>query len=141
MSPLESRAWLFLLGLCPSYAVYFALQVAAPAWLSTTPERIVCLAVAAGAHATICVIGLLVIKRRERGQGLLADERDRAIEARSTRIAYYALMVGATLTGMVMPFNNGGWKIVNAALLAIVIAEALRNVLILRGYWGTPRLA
>ena len=141
MSPLESRACVFLLGLCPSYAVYFALQIAAPAWLSTTPERMACLAVAAGAHAAICVVGLLVIKRRERGEGLLADERDRAIEARATRIAYYALMVGAVLAGMVMPFNNGGWRIVNTALLAIVIAERLRNVLIMRAYRGTPRLA
>ena len=141
MSPLESRAWLQLWGMCPAYAVYFALQVAAPTWLETTLERIACLAAAAGVHALICVTGLLVLMRRERGQGLLADERDRAIDAHATRIAYYALMIGAVLVGMVMPFSRTGWTIVNGALLAIVLAEVLRNTLIVRSYRGTPRLA
>jgi hypothetical protein len=141
MSPLESRAWLSLWGMCPPYCIYFALQIAAPAWLTTTPGRFICLAAAAGVHALVCLTGLVVLVRRERGHGLLADERDRAIEAHATRIAYYALMVGTVLVGMVMPFSRGGWQIVNGALLAIVLAEALRNALIVRGYRGTPRLA
>jgi hypothetical protein len=141
MSPLENRALLHLWGLCPTYAIYFALQLAAPTWLATTPERLICLAVAAGVHATISVVGVVVFRRSERGQGPTADERDRVIEAHATRIAYYVLMIGVVQAGMVMPFSQGGWKIVNGALLAIVLAEATRNVLILRGYRGTPRLA
>ena len=141
MSPLENRAWLSLWGMCPAYAVYFALQIGAPAWLTTMAEHIICLAAVAGVHAVICIVGLLVFKARERDQGLMADERDRAIEAHATRIAYYVLMVGAVLVGMVMPFSQGGWKIVNAALLAIVLAEAVRNVLIVQGYRGMPHLA
>lgn len=141
MSPLENRAWLFLWGLCPAYTIYFALQLGAPSWLTTTQERLACLAAAACVHASIYVIGLLVLKGKERGQGLLADERDRAIDAHATRIAYYVLMTGTVVVGMMMPFSQGGWKIVNAALLAIVLAEVLRNALIVRGYRGMSRLA
>jgi len=141
MSPLESRAWLTLWGMCPAYMIYFALQLAGPTWLTSMAERIICLAAVAGVHAIICLVGLLVLKGRERDQGLLADERDRAIDAHATRIAYYILMVGTVLAGMVAPFNQGGWKIVNGALLAIVLAEAVRNLLVVQGYRGTPRLA
>jgi hypothetical protein len=141
MSPLESRAWLHLWGMIPAYAVYFALQALAPPWLSTTPERLACLAAAAGVHAAVTVTGYLALASKQRGQGLLADERDRAIDTQATRTAYFVLMIGTVMAGMVLPFSQGGWRIVNAALLAIVLAEMLRNLLILRGYRGTPRLA
>lgn len=140
MSPLESRAWLSLCGLCPAYAIYFMLQIANPPWLSTMAERIGCLALAAGAHAMITFVGWLVLASKERGQGLFADERDRAIDAHATRLAYYMLMAGTVLAGMVMPFGKSGWKIVNAALLAIVLSEVLRNLLIVRSYRWKPRL-
>jgi C4-dicarboxylate transporter len=127
--------------MCPAYAVYFALQILSPTWLTTLLERIACLAATASVHALVSIVGLLVFKWKERGQGLMADERDRAIDTHATRIAYYALMTGTILVGVVMPFNQGGWKIVNSALLAIVLAEVLRNVLIVWGYQGAPRLA
>lgn len=141
MSPLEGRAWLQLLGLCPAYAAYFAVQIGFPGWITTMPQRISCLAAAAGVHAAVFVIGLLVLKRHERGERPLADERDHAIETRATRTAYFVLLTGAVVVGMVMPFSQGGWKIVNTTVLVIVVAEALRNVLIVLGYRGTPRLA
>jgi uncharacterized membrane protein len=141
MSPLEGRAWLSLWGMCPAYIVYFSLQLAAPAWLATTPEHLICFAVAACTHALIVAVGSLVLKARQREQDLIADERDHAIEARATRTAYLVLMFGTVLVGVVMPFNQGGWKIVNGALLTIVLAEVLRNLLIVLGYRGTPRLA
>ncbi len=52
-----------------------------------------------------------------------ADERDLAIERRSVVSAYYVLMVGMIVVGCVMPFSSGGWAIVDAGLLAIVVAE------------------
>ncbi|WEN14228.1 hypothetical protein PY254_13405 [Rhodanobacter sp. AS-Z3] len=33
-----------------------------------------------------------------------------------------------------MPFNKGGWEIVNAALFFIVLTETVRNALIVLGY-------
>ena len=141
MSPAENRAWLALGAMCPPYAIYFAVQMVQPAWLTTTPRRILCLAAAAIVHVILYVSGFVLLKTRELGQGLVQDERDRAIDARSTRIAYIVLMLGTIQAGMVLPFNQGGWKIVNCALLAIIIAEVMRNVLIARSYRGSLRLA
>ena len=86
------------------------------------------------------VSGLLVIKRHEAGEPLLEDERDRAIDGRATRAAYFILLTGMIVVGMIMPFSNGGWKLVNTALLAIVLTETARYALILIGY-RQPRLA
>src|ERR1700760_602795 len=135
MSSLESRAWLTLWSMCPPYLVYFALQLAAPAWLTTLLQRIACLAAMACTHAALYVGGLVWLKLRERREdGLFADERDLAIDARAMRGAYYVLLAGAITVGMVMPFKDSGWTIVNASLLVVVLSEVLRNVLILRDY-------
>jgi hypothetical protein len=129
--------------MCPPYLVYFALQIGAPAWVAklTILEHFGLLAAASITHAAVFVVGLLLLKHRERGEGPLADERDRAIDARATRNAYYALMAGAVVAGMVMPFSNAGWKIVNTMLLMIVLSETLRCALTVTSYRGTLRLA
>lgn len=144
MSSLEKRAWLTLCSMCPVYVVYFAIQVAFPALLPTMLDRIALLAVVASFHAVGYVIGLLLIKRREAGESLLEDERDRAIDGRATRTAYFILLTGMLVVGVVMPFNRQNlqqdWQIVNAALLVIVLAETVRHALIVLGY-RRPRLA
>ena len=140
MSSLEKRAWLALWSMCPVYCIYFAIQIGFPNLLPTMLERIACLAVVASLHAVGYVSGLLLIKRREAGEPLLEDERDRAIDGRATRMAYFVLITGMIVVGVVMPFNNSGWKLVNTALLAIVLAETVRYALILIGY-RQPRLA
>ena len=140
MSSLEKRAWLALWSMCPVYALYFATQITLPALLPTMLDRIALLAVVASLHAMGYVIGLLLIKRREAGESLLEDERDRAIDGRATRTAYFILLTGMVVVGVLMPFNNGGWKLVNTALLAIVLAEVARHALIVLGY-RRPQLA
>jgi uncharacterized membrane protein len=141
MSSLESRAWLTLWGMCPAYLVYFAVQIAVPGWPGTVLGRFAVLAAVACTHAAIYLAGLAVFKLRERGEGLLNDERDRAIDARGTRSAYFVLLAGTVVVGMMMPFRQSGWALVNAALLAIVLAETTRNVLIVMGYRRATRLA
>lgn len=141
MSSLEKRAWLTLCSLCPAYLVYFAIQLALPALLTTMLERIACLAVVACVHAVIYLCGLLLIRRGERGERLIQDERDRAIDARATRAAYFVLLTGMLVVGMVMPFDRAGWQIVNAALLFVVLGETMRHALIVAGYRRGPRLA
>lgn len=141
MSPLEKRAWLTLWSQCPPYLVYFLIQGAWPGWLTTFQQRIACLAVVASVHAVAYVTGLLWMKRQERGEQLLLDERDRAIDARATRIAYFVMLTGLIVVGVVMPFSDTGWKITNAALFAIVLAETVRHALIAMGYRRRPRLA
>ena len=140
MSSLEKRAWLSLWSMCPPYCIYFAILIGFPELLSTVLERFGCLAVVATIHALAYIGGLLAIKRHEAGEPLLEDERDRAIDGRATRLAYFILLAGMIVVGMVMPFNNSGWKLVNTALLFIVLTETARYVLILLGY-RRPRLA
>ena len=134
MSSLEKRAWLAVCSMCPAYVIYFAIQLGFPDLLTTMLERIGCLAVVAGIHAVGYVTGLLWIKRHEAGEPLLEDERDRAIDGRATRTAYFVMLTGLIVVGVVMPFNKAGWDIVNAALLVIVLAETARYALILIGY-------
>ena len=140
MSSLQKRAWLALWSMCPVYCIYFAFQIGLPGLLTTMLERIGLLALIASIHAVAYVSGLLVIKRREAGEPLLEDERDRTIDGRATRTAYFILLTGMIVVGMVMPFNNGGWELVNAALFFIVLTETARYALILLGY-RQPRLA
>jgi hypothetical protein len=141
MSSLEKRAWLALWSLCPPYVVYFLIQTECPMWLTTFLERIACLAAVASVHAVAYVTGLLVMKRQERGEPLLLDERDRAIDGRATRTAYFVMLTGLIVVGVVMPFSDSGWKITNTALFAIVLAETVRYALIVAGYRRMPRLA
>jgi hypothetical protein len=63
-----------------------------------------------------------------------ADERDRAIARRSATKAYYLLMAGMIMVGIVMPFSYRGWSITNAALLALVIADMVRYGAIIVDY-------
>ena len=130
MPTLEKRAWLSLWTMCPGYLVYFAIQIAYPELTPTVLSRFGLLAL---------VAGLLVMKARDPDDGQV-DERDRVIDARATRAAYFLLLTGMLLCGMVMPFTESGWKVVNTALLFIVASEALRDVLTVRGY-RQPRLA
>ncbi len=138
MSSLEKRAWLSLWSMCPVYLVYFAIQIGFQAQLPTMMDRIAVLAVVACIHATCYVVGLLLIKRREAGEPLLEDERDLAIYGRATRIAYFVLLAGILVAGGIMPFNRQSleedWHIANTALLAIVLAEATRDALVVLGY-------
>lgn len=148
MSSLEKRAWLTVWSMGPAYCVYFAVQFGFPSLLPTMLDHILYLAAAAGFHAVVYVTGLLVIKHREAGEGPLQDERDRAIDARATRAAYFLLLTGMILVGVVMPFGTGGrhaahsdlvyvWKLANAALLFIVLSEVLRVALTIAGYRRT----
>jgi hypothetical protein len=143
MSALESRAWLQLWAMGPPYVVYFTLQILFPGWFEglTILQRLACFAATALTHAAITLVGMVALKRKEQGEVPLIDERDRAIEGRATLAGYYALMTGMIVVGVMMPFGSGGWKIVNTALLAIVVAEMLRHLLIALAYRKATRFA
>lgn len=140
MSTLEKRAWLYLWSLCPVYSVYFAIQLWYPALLPTMVERFACLAAAAAIHAVVYLAGLAIIKRGGHDDSPALDERDRAIDARATRWAYFVLLAGMIVAGMVMPFSKAGWELVNTALLFVVLSETVRVALVLTGY-RSARLA
>ncbi len=140
MSSIEKRAWLTLWTMCPVYLVYFTIQAGFPELTPTMLSHVGLLALVAGLHALGYVAGLLAMKIRGRDEGPDEDERDRAIDARATRAAYFLLLAGTILVGMVMPFSDSGWKVVDTALLFIVLSETLRVAMTLRGY-HQPRLA
>lgn len=141
MSPLEKRAWLNICSVVPPYLVYFAIQIAFPHLLTTFMDRIICLAVVGTVHALVYLGGWLVFRHAERGEGVFADDRDRAIEARATRIAYFVMLTAMILVGVLMPFYTVGWAITNAALFSIVLTETMCNVIIVRAYRRGPRFA
>lgn len=93
------------------------------------------LSAAALAQMIILGIGHLMARsRRGAGARTEPDERDRAIEHRATTAAYYVLVAGMILVGCVMPFLEGGWEIVHAAVLAIAIAEVVHHGMVVRAY-------
>jgi len=140
MTLIEKRAWLTLWTMCPVYLVYFAIQVGWPQLTPTVLSKFGLLAAVAGLHAIGYIAGELVFRYRGRGDAVQKDERDDAIDARAARAAYFVLLAGTMLTGMIMPFTESGWKVANTALLFIVAAETLRSVLTARGY-RRPALA
>jgi uncharacterized membrane protein len=79
-------------------------------------------------------VKLLNIKNaRQEGKEIL-DERDQLIEARASAVAYQVLMVGMIVVGFVMPFSATQWELIDTAFFAIVLAEMVHSVLILRAY-------
>lgn len=132
----EKIAWLTLVTMLLAYGVYFG--IVGPAFgfgKADLVHIIVSFGLVAAAQAVVMIVGsivLAILGRREANAP--ADERDRAIERRGTMAGYYVLIVGMIVVGVVMPFTNPPWKIINAALAAIVIAETVHQVFVLLSY-------
>jgi len=108
-----------------SYGPYFTLMALRPPTAPLLDLRTM------GAFAVTVVVQVLVLgvghawlalARPEEARAE-ADERDRAVELRSMKIAYLVLITGVILVGVVMPFSSSGWKLINSAIGAIVLAE------------------
>ncbi len=128
----EKVAWLTLLSMVVTYSIYFGLTAAAPHpyW-----GQLLLFGECTGVQLIVVIIASIVLSLMARKEALArADERDRAIGRRGAGVAYYVLMVGVILVGVVMPFKNQGWAIVNAALAALVTAEFVRYVVIIWSY-------
>lgn len=133
----EKIAWLLLIAMLVCYAPYFTLahlNPPPPEMLPNLPQ-LGLLAIAATSHAAIQGLGRLWFRIRSPEDARApADERDRDIQRRSTTVAYYVLLAGFILVGVVMPFTDRGWTIVNAALFMIVLAETVQGVIAVWGY-------
>lgn len=132
----EKLAWLTLGMMVTAYAIYFSwLAFAMRDGEPTLLGMLLPFGIIAGTQGIIVGIAsaVLGIRARRAGEGT-KDERDRAIARRGASAGYYALMAGMILVGVVMPFSEPAWKIVNTALLAIVVAEAISLVLIILSY-------
>ena len=135
----EKIAWLTLGAMVLAYTIYFSLLAVAfdPAapQLGQTVHMLLLFGGVTLGQLIVVIVGSawLAIRARRDAQGK-ADERDRAIARRGTHVGYFVLMVGTILAGVVMPFNQPRWLIVNASLAAIVIAEAVKYGLIVWSY-------
>jgi multisubunit Na+/H+ antiporter MnhG subunit len=130
----ERIEWLTLLVMVFAYGYYFT-RVVGYAGGPTLMETLWLFAKVSIVHAIVVIIGSIIIavKWRKEAQAK-SDERDRAISRRGSAIAYYVLMVGMILVGVIMPFTDQGAKLVNTALFALVIAEFVRHAIVLISY-------
>jgi len=138
MSYRERIAWLSLSAMVLAYGSYFTLVAKGgpgpwEPWPHLHPLGL--FALASIVRVIILGAGHLYLRfgfpREERPP---LDERDRTIEHRAISAAYYVLMAGTILVGCFMPFNSGGWTIVNAAIFWIVAAEIVHYSVVVASY-------
>jgi hypothetical protein len=133
----EKIAWLSLFAMAVTFGPYFASSAGASRLNGHGPNlrQLELYAVAAVLQMLILGGGRLWLRRQAGGEaGAAPDERDRAIDYRSIRFAYAALIAGMVLVGCVMPFQSSGWSIINAALFMIVAAEVVHYGVVVFSY-------
>lgn len=132
----EKIAWLTLGTMLVAYGVYFGVVGPSVDFGARRMLDIVwTFGLVATAHAVAMIVGSIVIAvMATKEASARADERDRAITRRGATVGYYVLILGMILVGVVMPFTEPAWKIVNTALLAIVIAETVCQIVVLLSY-------
>lgn len=132
----EKIAWLTLATMLVAYIVYFGFVGPAVGFGERRMLDIVwSFGPVAAAHGIAVIAGAILIAVSARKEAeARADERDRAIARRGATIGYYVLILGMIVVGGIMPFSEPPWKIVNAALLAIVLAEIVNNAVVLLSY-------
>jgi uncharacterized membrane protein len=131
----EKAAWLNLACMLVAYSLYFGLVIAGhPAGREMFPMLWLFGSIAA-TQAVVVIAGTLgLLLATPQADRRPPDERDRAIGRRGRAAAYYVMLVGMILVGVVMPFTDSGVKIANAALFAIVLAETVHNAVVLISY-------
>lgn len=128
----EKQAWLALSVMVVAYGAYFSMVTASE---QSMLDMLLLFGGVAIAQAVVMIVGstLLAVQAGKEARAK-ADERDRAIDRRGTRIAYFVLLTGMIVVGVVMPFTKQGWQISNAALLALVAAEIVRYGVVVASY-------
>lgn len=133
----EKVAWLSLAAMAVAFGWYFTLTLmeAEPAGGRPDVALLVRFTVAVVIQVAILGAGHAYLRLSAPEDATEpADERDRAIERRSMTAAYYVLIVGAILAGVVMPFYETAWALVNATLATIVVAEMVHYGVVVRSY-------
>jgi len=132
----EKIAWLTLVTMLVAYGAYFGIVGPAAGFGRTHMVNIIwSFGIVAAAQAIVMIVGAIAIAvTGTKEASAPADERDRAIARRGATIGYYVLILGMIVVGVAMPFSEAPWKIVNAALLAIVLAEVVHQAVVLISY-------
>lgn len=133
----EKLAWLELVGMVIAYGGYFiGVELVDPA--PGRPETLTYVALFGAATVVrllILATGWLAL-RTQMGSDARAkpDERDRSIARRGAAIGYYVLMGLMLWVGVVLPLTDTGWAVANSALAAIIIAEIVRDAVVVVSY-------
>lgn len=133
----EKIAWMSLFGMVATIGVYLVWVEVAGDETAPMPNfgMMTAYAVAAVAWAAFYVLGQLALRLRSPADARARpDERDLAIDRRSTQVAYYVLMGLMLYVGCYKPFVSEGWEIVNAAIASVVIAELVRSIVTVVAY-------
>lgn len=134
----EKIAWLAVAGIAAAYIPFFiAVALIARTGQPSIQRFLILFAAASAVRVAIELGGRFVIAARSGGDARApADERDRAISRRGAATAYYVLMAGMILVGIVMPLEAGaqGWRIATAALLMLVVAETVSYAVTISQY-------
>lgn len=136
MSEREQFSWVWLGALTLFYGGFFVvisvLEASGEVELFTRLGLLT--AAAAGSGIVIGISALVARFRREPGELVALDERDRAIQRRARSIAYGVLLVGMILVGCVMPFEATPWEIVQGTIFVIVVAEIVSCGVVITSY-------
>lgn len=128
----EKTAWITLLAMLAAYGAYFSVirqSDMSPIGMLELFGGLTVVQIVVVIVATTVVA--ILTGRDVRGR---PDERDRAIARRGASVAYYVLLVGVIAVGVILPFQDKGWAITNAALLVLVAAETVRLIFIVASY-------
>jgi amino acid transporter len=131
----EHFSWVWLAAMVLTYGPYFAI-IAVLKSHGEIPHmtEVALLSGAALVQVIMLAMGSILVRMRDPSVRRKPDERDQAIKHRAAATSYYVLMAGTIVVGCVMPFLSTGWDLVHAAVLAIVIAEIVDCVLVVRAY-------
>jgi hypothetical protein len=133
----EKIGWLALIAMAVTFGPYFVMvsMHAVPEAVLPNVRQLVLFGITAVLQAIIVGVGYLFIRRSSPDDARMPlDERDRAIMQRSISSAYYVLIGGMVVVGVMMPFNSSGWSIVNAAIFMIVAAEIVHHGVAVASY-------
>ncbi len=137
MSYRERVAWLSLLTMALTFGPYFTLVATGFFPETALPDlfQLFCYGVTALSQGGLLALGHWWLRRRFLSEATAPlDELDLQIKLRATSSAYAVLLVGMILVGVVMPFTDHGWKIVNSALLMIIAAQTVQQGMIVLAY-------
>ena len=133
----EKLAWLELIGRVIAYGGYFvAVAMVDPArGAMETLTYVALFGAATAVRLSILGAGWLAL-RAQMGSEARArpDERDRSIARRGAGIGYYVLLGLMLWVGVVLPLTDTGWAVANSALAAIIIAEIVRDLVVVLSY-------
>ena len=133
----EKTAWLMLAAMAVTFGPYFT--IVATGYFPERPlpdlHQLGLYAIAAIVQVVILGAGHLYLRHGSPDEARMPpDERDLAIMRRSMTMAYYVLIMGMILVGVIMSFTAVGWKIVNAALFTIFVGEIVHYGSIVLSY-------